>query len=84
MKKTSSLILTVLITAGIGLLAGLLFAPQSGRRTRRKLIRKARRLNSDVQHFAQSSNESIKDVKDSLIDFTDAAGQTFEKLLKKK
>jgi gas vesicle protein len=84
MKKTSNVFLTVLITAAIGLVAGLLFAPNTGRRTRKRLMKKARKFNSNVQHFAKNSNATMKDVRESLIDFTDAAGHSFEKLLKKK
>jgi gas vesicle protein len=83
MKKKSSILLTVLITVLIGIFAGFLLAPQSGKRTRKRLLKKARKINDDIHDLAFDSGETIKDVKESLIDFTDAAGHTFEKLLKK-
>jgi gas vesicle protein len=83
MKKTTNVLITVLVTATIGILAGLLFAPQSGRRTRKRLLKQARKINEDIYDLAYHSGETFKDVKDSLIDFTDTAGHTFEKLLKK-
>jgi gas vesicle protein len=83
MRNSSNVIFTLLVTALIGILAGFLLAPQSGRRTRKRLLKKARKINEDIQDLAFNSGETIKDVKDSLIDFTDAAGYKFEKLLKK-
>ncbi len=84
MKNSTNILITILITAGLGILAGLLIAPESGRRTRKKLLKSARRFNDSLHELAYNSGETYKDVKESLIDFTDAAGHKFEMLLKKR
>jgi gas vesicle protein len=66
MKKTNVL-LSVLIAAGAGMIAGVLLAPNSGARTRRKLL-----------HLGQDSLEDLmQTVEDSFDDFKSQTHKKF-------
>lgn len=84
MKKPMNFLLTAVIALSVGAVLGMMAAPESGRRLRKKLLRSARRFNENFQDLAYNGGEVVKDVKDSIIDFTDTAGYRFEKLLRKK
>lgn len=84
MKKPMNFLVTAALALSVGALIGLLVAPESGRRMRKRLLRSARRINENFQDLAYNGGEVVKDVKDSIIDFTDTAGHRFEKLLRKR
>lgn len=77
-------ILTVAIALAAGAMIGLMAAPESGRRMRKRLMRGVRRFNENFKDLAYNGGEAVKDVKNSIIDFTDTAGYRFEKLLRKR
>lgn len=61
MEKQKSLIGGVLLGSVIGVIAGLLLAPQSGVQTRKKISKKASDMKDD---FIDAVSESIKSLKD--------------------
>lgn len=74
----------ILIAAGVagiaGIAAGILLAPESGKRTRKKLTRQARRVNDNLESFTYAGKEVFKDVKDSISDLKYNASHAFERL----
>ncbi|CAG5017873.1 hypothetical protein DYBT9275_05864 [Dyadobacter sp. CECT 9275] len=59
MKKTSVL-LSVLVAAGAGLIVGVLLAPNSGARTRRKILHLGEDIFEDLQQTVEDSFEDFK------------------------
>ena len=54
--------------AAIGTVYGILTAPNSGARTRRKLRRKGEKIVSDVQEIVSDVQDKINESKDRLVD----------------
>jgi len=62
MKSAGKIFLTFLGGAAAGALAGVLFAPESGKKNRESLSRKARDLKKNVQDSIENSVSSFRDV----------------------
>lgn len=63
--------------AAIFAVAGILFAPDKGSKTRRKLERKAKKIGAEVKG---SVNENVKDLKEYITDFIDDVKTSFSDL----
>ena len=56
------MVLGILAGAAIGLSFGLLYAPQSGRRTRRNLQKQAHEIRGRAEHFGETVKERAEEV----------------------
>ena len=61
MKTTPKIIGGFLLGAAVGTITGILLAPESGRKTRKKLAEESKRLTGQ---FADNISESLHSVKD--------------------
>lgn len=62
MAKSSKFFLATMIGAVAGAIGGLLFAPQSGKKTREDLKKMAMKLNKDVQGTVKDTKEKVEEV----------------------
>ncbi|GAB5538351.1 MAG: hypothetical protein Salg2KO_04540 [Salibacteraceae bacterium] len=61
MNNTGKILLAGIVGAAAGATAGLLLAPESGKKTRKKMAKTADELKSSVAEFVEDSKEIIKD-----------------------
>lgn len=59
MAKTENTLVALVAGAAIGVAAGLLYAPESGEKTRKKLKKKADKAQKDIQNQAQAAYDTI-------------------------
>jgi len=71
MKK----ILLLLIGIGIGIAMALLYAPQSGKKTRRKLQKRAKKLQLELEATAEKKMEDFNDWKISIEELAEDAAK---------
>lgn len=75
-KKVAAAALLLVAGGIIGAGLALLFAPQSGERTRRDICRTAKRVRSRAE-------DTVEDLKDSISDLVDTIGDKTDDLLEK-
>ncbi|MEK6481610.1 YtxH domain-containing protein [Catalinimonas sp. 4WD22] len=68
MDNSGKVISALLIGAAAGAIAGLLLAPESGDKTRRKLNKSAKNMLDDLEDAWEDSAERIKDLADSAVE----------------
>lgn len=61
MENTGKVISALLIGAAIGGIAGILFAPDKGSETRKRLFKRAEELAEDVEDKVKDTTNNIKD-----------------------
>lgn len=61
MNNTQKVIVAGLVGAAAGAVAGVLFAPEKGKKTRKKIAQSAQDLKTSVEDFADKSKEVIKE-----------------------
>ncbi len=66
MNKASKILLTVGVGMAVGAAIGILFAPDEGYETRRKIIKKGRKLAGVVNDSIDDGKESLSEIKDVL------------------
>ena len=66
MNKVSRVLLTVGAGLAVGAVLGVLFAPDEGRETRRKIYKKGKKLAGAVSDRIDEGKESLEDIKDVL------------------
>ncbi|GAK88192.1 hypothetical protein JCM19297_2705 [Nonlabens ulvanivorans] len=59
MAKTGNALVALVAGAAIGVAAGLLYAPESGEKTRKKLKKKADRAQKDIKNQAQTAYDTL-------------------------
>lgn len=66
-KKNKQLLSAVLVGAAAGLAAGILLAPQSGKKTRKQLAKKGKKAKKQAEknliEFSEKSKASLEDIK---------------------
>ena len=60
MTRTRNLLWTFIAGAATGALAGLLFAPEKGQKTREFLVKRARNLRKDLEDAFEKGNIDLK------------------------
>ena len=68
MNTTSKIIGGFIVGAAVGAAAGVLLAPQSGRKTRQKISDESRRMTDQLSNAMSRSLESAKDVYNRKLD----------------
>ncbi|MDF9795126.1 gas vesicle protein [Catalinimonas alkaloidigena] len=68
MDNSGKVLSALLIGAAAGAITGLLLAPESGDKTRRKLNKSAKDLMDDLEDAWEDSAEKIKDLADSAVE----------------
>lgn len=66
--KTSSVVLGVLAGAAVGAIVGILFAPDKGYNTRRKITRKGEEFVDDLKERAMDIRNQATDMVDTFAD----------------
>lgn len=77
MDNNMKSLISFLVGASAGLVAGVLLAPESGERTRKKLKRTADKYKDDLEKQTQKGIETFNDLKES-------AEKTVEKAIQNK
>ena len=62
MKTSSKILLSGLIGAAAGAVAGILFAPDKGKKTRAQIAKSAEDVKKSVSEFAEASKEAVEDM----------------------
>lgn len=75
MDNTGKVISALLIGAAAGALTGLLLAPESGDKTRRKLNKSAKDLIDDLEDAWEDSAEKIKSLADTAVEEIEKYGK---------
>jgi gas vesicle protein len=65
----------ILAAAAVGLAAGLLLAPDKGSETRKKIADTTRKSFDTVKDFANSSLDTLSEMKDKFLSKNDGYGQ---------
>ena len=68
MNNTTKILTAFATGAVLGCVSGILMAPASGSRTRRKIRRKGEKIVSDVQDIISDVQDKISESKDKLVD----------------
>ena len=80
MNNTTKILTAFATGAALGCVSGILIAPASGFRTRRKIRRKGEKIVSDVQEIVSDVQDKISESKDKLVDLK----EDFVKVVKEK
>lgn len=78
-KGTSNAIIGFLAGAAAGTLIGILYAPDKGTKTRKKIMKQSQKLTSEV---TGNLNEQVDNLKEHINDFVEDAKTKFSKLEK--
>lgn len=66
MKNTSRLLTAIVTGAATGALLGILFAPDKGRNTRKKISKKSRRFAEDLKDKLSEGKDKFNDIKEAV------------------
>ncbi|MTI32601.1 YtxH domain-containing protein [Cytophagales bacterium RKSG123] len=67
MKTLRTVFISFLVGAAAGTAAGLLFAPEKGERTRRRLRRRAEDLRDNIEETLETQTAKVQDFKESAL-----------------
>lgn len=68
MKDTQKIMIAALAGAAIGVIAGILLAPDKGSETRRKIAEAARKASENAQDLAASATSKFSELKNKVYD----------------
>ena len=80
MKNTEKILLGLASTFAVGAVIGLLFAPEKGDRTRRKILRTGKDLFKKANHALEDGKESLEEIRDVLQDNLDKVTYKIQKI----
>ena len=68
---------SLLAGIAVGTIVGILVAPDKGKRTQRKLLRKGKDISDDLKDKFEDLIDSVKDNLDTTSDYTEKAKEKF-------
>ena len=80
MNRSEKTLLAFLMGAAAGITAGFLFAPEKGKKTRKKIRNKANEITGDLKQ--NIDREKIKDLANSAITEVEKYGQKLTEVIK--
>lgn len=78
MKKSGIVLLGSITLMAAGTVMGILFAPDKGERTRRKIKRRGRRLFNSINDTIEEGRNDIGDIRDRLKDKLEALNEMID------
>lgn len=79
MKNTDGIIIAFVAGAALGALAGILFAPRKGSKTREMLREEGQKMVDNLVDRFEETLEKINSLKDDLLDAVDETDETITK-----
>ena len=67
MNNTSKILIALVAVATAGAIVGILFAPDKGRETRRKIKEQGRKVVDDVQYNFRKVKEKFNELKEDIV-----------------
>ena len=68
MNKTGKILAAFVAVATAGAIVGILFAPNKGSKTRRKIREQGRKVVDDVQYNFRKGKEKFNELKDDIVE----------------
>lgn len=68
MNKTGKILTTFVALATAGAIVGMLFAPDKGSKTRRKIKEQGRKVVDDVQYNFRKGKEKFNELKEEIVE----------------
>ena len=68
MNKTGKILAAFVAVATAGAIVGILFAPNKGSKTRRKIKEQGRKVVDDVQYNFRKGKEKFNELKDDIVE----------------
>lgn len=65
MSRSKDILIAGLVGAAAGAISGILFAPDKGKKTRKKLSKNIENVKSDVEDLVEDAKQSINKLKKS-------------------
>ena len=66
MNKTAKILTTIGAALAVGAVLGILYAPDEGRDTRRKIVKRSKKLIGSVNDSIDDGKETLEDIKEVL------------------
>lgn len=66
MNKTAKMLLTIGGAVAMGAVLGMLFAPEDGVETRKKIMKRSKKLIGSVNNSLEDGKESLEEIKEVL------------------
>lgn len=66
MNKTAKVLMTIGASLAVGTAIGVLYAPEEGVETRRKIVKRSKKLIGTVNDSIDEGKESLEEIKDVL------------------
>ena len=67
MNNTSKILIALVALAAAGAIVGILFAPDKGSKTRRKIKEQGRKVVDDVQYNFRKGKEKFNELKEDIV-----------------
>lgn len=80
MKKAGMVLFGSMVLVATGAVIGILFAPEKGKRMRKKIARRSRRLFNTVSDTIEEGRGNIDEIRDRLKDKLDDLNEMMDKL----
>jgi gas vesicle protein len=81
MKKTNNIIVFSIVALVIGVVSGIIYAPESGQRTRKKIRRKFSKMEDEFSDLSYSTKEVYNEVKDTIFNLKNTSEEAVKKFL---
>lgn len=82
MNKTAKIFIGLAGLFAAGAVLGALYAPDKGERTRRRIVRKGRRVYHSVNDTIEESRDALEEIRDRLKDNLERVNDEVERLSK--
>jgi len=83
MKKNNNIFVFSIVALVMGVVAGIIYAPESGKRTRKKIRRRFKKMEDEFNDISYSSKEVYNEVKDTIFNLRNTSEEAIKNLLHK-